>query len=118
MNEIPLLKTAWLCAGIEIAGLSSGFGFGWFGFSQEHTTPRNSRRGIRLVRILNIIGYQSVMLLNGCFVVTRKCGALFVYLLEALGSPYQINNTPHPYGDTAIAGYTKQGDECMLILDT
>ena len=31
--------------------------------------------------------------------VQKKCGASSVYLLEALGSPYQINNTPHPYGD-------------------
>ena len=34
-NEMPLLKTAWLCVGIVMAGLFSGCGWGWFGFSQE-----------------------------------------------------------------------------------
>ena len=59
-NEIPLLNTTWLWVGIVISGC------GCFGFSQEHITPTNSRRGIRFKRILNIIGYQSAMLLRGC----------------------------------------------------
>ncbi|MBO7077044.1 MAG: hypothetical protein J6W01_02225 [Bacteroidales bacterium] len=65
VKEIPLLKTAWLCVGIEMAGFSSGLGCGWLGFSQEYMTPTNSRRGIRFKRILIIIGYQSALLLCG-----------------------------------------------------
>ena len=43
----------------------------------------------------------------------KKSVEHFVYLLEALESPYQINNTPHrvwicPKGTKAI-----QGDECI-----
>ena len=33
-----------------------------------------------------------------------------VYLGEALECPYQINNTPHLYGDSASARYAKPGD--------
>lgn len=36
----------------------------------------------------------------------------FVYLLEALVSPAQINNTPHPYSKVQRAHSTIQGDEC------
>ena len=61
---MPLLKTAWLCVGIEIVGLFSGSGCGWLGFSQEQISPRNSKRGIRVRWILVIIGYQSAMLLR------------------------------------------------------
>jgi len=72
LKEIPLLKTAWLCVGIEMDGLSSGFGCGWFGFSQDKIAPTNSRRGIRFKRIIIIIGYQSAVLLCGFYVVKES----------------------------------------------
>ena len=45
LKEIPLLKTAWLCVGIVIAGVGSGCGC--FGFSQPPTDTNANRASDR-----------------------------------------------------------------------